>query len=119
MENKEQVYSMTGDSKLWSTHEDLMQQLKFFHSKGEEVEVWEADKKEWKHSDFIDLESILQDMQAAAMDKCGEIAEEYLNDVKTTDAEELEKYLAEWFNKNAGLDFYGVENAEKIMVVVE
>lgn len=53
------------------------------------------------------------------MDQCGEVAEEYLNDIKTVDAEELEKYLLEWLNKNAKLDFYGVENEKKIIVIVE
>ena len=117
MENKEQVYSRDGER--YGSYEDMMYELTEYYDIGEEVEVWEADKKEWKHSDFIDVESILQDMQAVAMDKCGEIAEEYLNDVKITDSEELKKYLSEWINKNAKLNFYGVENAKKIMVIVE
>ena len=117
MENSDQVYSIDGSD--YMSWDNLMAELYEIRHKGEEIEVWEADKKEWKHSDFINVESILQDMQAVAMDKCGEIAEEYLNDVEITDSEEFKKYLSEWFNKNAKLNFYGVENAKKIMVVVE
>jgi len=118
MDNKEQCYTQ-GDGEKWTDYEDLMNDLREHYNIGEEVEVWEADKKEYKHSDFIKFIDILEDIQAAAMDKCGEIAEEYLNDIKTVDAEAFEKYLLEWFNKNAKLNFYGVENEHKIVVVVE
>jgi len=118
MENKEQVYTQGGGEK-WTDYEDMMNDLRENYNIGEEVEVWEADKVEWNHSDFFNLEIILQDMQSEAIDRCGDVAEEYLDDVTATDSEEIEKYILDWLNKNAKLNFYGVENAKKIMVIVE
>lgn len=65
MKNKEQVYSMAGHD--YYPYEYLMSNLRDYHNIGERVEVWEADKKEYKHSDFINLESILQDMQTVRL----------------------------------------------------
>lgn len=117
MENKEQVYSMAGHE--YYGYNDLMDGLKEFYNIGESVEVWEADKKEWNHADFINVEGLIYDMQANAMDECGEVAEEYLNELTKDQKADLEKHIAEWFNENAKLNFYGVENAKKIVVIVE
>ena len=54
-----------------------------------------------------------------AMDRCGEIAEEYLNEITEDQKKDLEKHIADWFDKNAKLNFYGVENPRKIVVIVE
>lgn len=117
MENKEQVYSRAGEK--YGSYKDLMDDLKEFYFKGEEVEVFEADKVEFKHSDFIDVDDLIYDMQTSAADECGEVAEEYLNELTDTQKMDLEHHIAEWFNKHAKLNFYGVENARKIMVIVE
>lgn len=117
MENKEQVYSR--DEIHYGSYNELMYELKETYNIGEEVEVWEADKKEFKHSDFINLYDLIDNMQTAAMDECGEVAEEYLNELNEMQKLDLQICLSEWFNKNAKLNFYGVENAKKIMVIVE
>ena len=118
MENKKQVYTQ-GDGEKWTDYEDLMNDLKEHYNIGEIVQVWEADKKEWKHSDFINLESILQDIQFAAMDECGEVAEEYLNGLSDKKKDELKDHIADWFVQNGKINFYGVENEHRIVVVVE
>ena len=117
MENKEQCYSV--DNETYNSWENLMDDLQEFYDIGESVEVWEADKKEWNHADFIYAAHMIDDMQTAAMDECGEVAEEYLNELTKDQKTDLEKHIAEWFSKNAKINFYGVENPRKIMVVVE
>ena len=37
------------------------------YSKGEEFEVWEADKKEWKHKDFTNVNGLIEDIQYYAI----------------------------------------------------
>lgn len=117
MENKEQVYSTNNET--YTDYCSMMDDLREYHGIGESVEVWEADKKEWKHSDFIYAAHLIDDMQAAAMDECGEVTEEYLNELTKDQKTDLENHIAEWFNKNAKLDLYGVENERKIVVIVE
>lgn len=96
-----------------------MRELPDLYNIGERVEVWEADKVEWKHSDFVDVDDLICRMQDNAMDCCGDGAEEYLNKLNEMQKLDLHICIAEWFNKNAKLDFYGVENDKKIMVTVE
>ncbi len=115
MENKEQVYSR--DNEIYSSYEDMMHELTEYYDIGEEVEVWEADKKEWNHADFINVDDLIYNMQTDAMDECGEVAEEYLNELTVDQKDELEIYIAEWFDKHAKLNFYGVENEHKIMTM--
>lgn len=117
MENKEQCYSL--DESNYMSYEDMMHELQDSHNQGESVEVWEADKEIYQHKDFINIEVLIDSMQTLAVDECGEIAEEYLNELTFPQKYELERHIAEWFNKNAKLNFYGVENQRKIMVVVE
>ena len=117
-DQQEQCYSRYNGT--YCSYKYMMDDLKECgYNIGESVQVWEADKKEWKHSDFINLLGILQGMQSAAMDECGEVAEEYLNDITNTQADDLQKYLTDWFDKNSKLNFYGVENERKIVVIVE
>lgn len=117
MENKEQVYSMAGEH--YYDYKDLMKNLRDYHNIGESVEVWEADKKEWNHSDFINVEGFIYDMQANSMDECGEVAEEYLNGLSDKKKDELKNHIADWFVQNGKINFYGVENEKKIVVIVE
>lgn len=119
MQNKtqEQFYSIDGER--YSYYNDLMDELREYNNVGEEVEVFEADKKEYSHLDFINGYGVIEDMQTSAMDECGEVAEEYLNEITEEDKCDLAMHIAEWFHKNAKLDFYGVENERKIMVIVE
>ena len=117
MENKEQCYSL--DESNYMSYEDMMHELQYSHNPGESVEVWEADKEIYQHKDFINIEVLIDSMQTLAVDECGEIAEEYLNELTFPQKYELERNIAEWFNKNAKLNFYGFENQRKIMVVVE
>lgn len=118
MENKEQVYTQGGGEK-WTDYEDLMNDLKEHYNIGESVEVWEADKVELKHFHYIYAKDLIDAMQTRAMDDCGEIAEEYLNDLEDWKKAELEQHIAEWFDKNSKINVYGVENEKKIMVIVE
>lgn len=117
MGNKEQVYSRNGYS--YYSYEEIMKELRELLNIGSTISLWEADKKEWKHSDFINIDSVINDMQVQAVDDCGEAAEEYLNEITEDQKKNLEKYIADWFDKNAKLNFYGVENPRKIVVIVE
>lgn len=117
MEIEEQCYSV--DNEGYKSWEGMMDDLRESYEEGEEVLVWEADKKEYKHSDFIDVNVLINDMQCNASDEAGEVSEEYLNGLSDNKKDELKNHIAEWFNKNAKLNFYGVENEHKIMVVVE
>lgn len=117
MENKEQVYSV--DKSNYMSWENIMDELREGFNEGESVEVWEADKVVWKHSDFIDVETIRDDMQVFAMDECGEMAEEYLNDLTDQQKLNLRDTISAWLSVNAKLNFYGVENEHKIVVIVE
>ena len=117
MENKEQCYSV--DNERYSDYEDVMYELTEYYDIGESVEVWEAYKVVWNHSDFIDVDDLIYRMQENAVDCCGEVGEEYLNELTEDQKEDLKKHIADWFNKNSKINFYGVENEHKIMVVVE
>lgn len=117
MENKEHVYSIDGNK--YMSYEAMMCELRDYQNKGESVEVWEADKKEFMHTDFINVNDVIDNMQYLAMDECGEAAEEYLNELTEEQKANLEKHIAKWFNKNAKINFYGVENERKIVVIVE
>ena len=119
MQNKpqEQIYSIDGSH--YFDYEDLMNELREYNNVGEEVEVFEADEKEYHHTDFINVYDLIDNMQSRAMDECGEVAEEYLNEITDEDKCDLAMHIAEWFNKRAKIDFYGVENERKIMVIVE
>lgn len=116
---KEQVYSTNNEEYL--DYEDLMYKLQECcgYTIGESVEVWEADKKEFLHADFVDINDLIENMQSHAVDECGEFAEEYLNELNKMQKLDLHVHISEWFNKNAKIDFYGVENEHKIMVTVE
>lgn len=119
MQNKtqEQVYSIDGSH--YFDYEDLMNELREYNNKGEEVEVFEADKKPYIHADFINVDDLIDGMQTRAMDECGEIAEEYLNEITEEDKCDLAMHIASWFNKHDKINLYGVENERKIMVIVE
>ena len=117
MENKEQVYSIDGSK--WDTYDGMMSELRSEGGYGDEVDVWEADKKEFLHIDFVTVAALIDEMQVRAQDDYGEIADDYLQELTTDQKKGLEKHIAKWFNKNAKLNFYGVENEHKIVVIVE
>lgn len=117
MKNKEQCYSV--DNEGYKSWEGMMDDLRESYDEGEEVLVWEADKKEYKHSDFIDVNVIINDMQCNAYDEAGEVAEEYLNGLSDKKKDELKNHIADWFVQNGKINFYGVENEKKIMVIVD
>ena len=118
MENREQV-CMLGDGEKWTDYDDLMSDLRDIFDIGREVEVWEADKVEWNHTDFINVDDLIYGMQDNAADKCGEVAEEYLNDLTDEKKDDLKNHIAEWFETNAMINFHGIDNEHKIIVVVE
>ncbi len=70
MKNKtqEQCYSIDGER--FYSYKELMRRLLESYNKGEEVEVFEADKKEYSHLDFINDYGVIEDMQCMAMDEC-------------------------------------------------
>lgn len=119
MQNKTQEKCYSIDGERYYSYKELMRRLLESYNKGEEVEVFEADKKEYNHLDFINNYGVIEDMQSAAMDECGEFAEEYLNEITDEDKCDLAMRIADWFDKNAKINFYGLENERKIMVIVE
>lgn len=117
MENKEQCYSQ--DNEKYTDYANFMDDLKEFYNIGESVEVWEADKVEYEHTQFINVDDLIENMQSEAMDECGEVAEEYLNELTNDQKSDLYRHISLWFMQHSKINFYGVENAKKIVVIVD
>jgi len=87
---------------------------------GYKAEIFEADLRQAKHSDFISAQRLIEDLQERAYDNHGEWSECYLEDVSEEKIKELEKLIISWFDLNAKKPtFYSVENDIKIQVVID
>lgn len=75
--------------------------------------------KKGSASDYFIMNRVVEDMQERAWDECGEWAEGFLEDVPEKKWKELDKYICKWLDKNAKVNFYTVENVEKIVVTQE
>jgi len=119
MQNKEDLCYST-NNELYYDYCTVMDNLKEYHAVGDKVEIWEANAKRFKHSDFINSRYIIESIKERAYDECGEVAEDYLSDLTKDQINDLQDHISKWFEKNAGnIEFYGVENEHKIEVIVE
>lgn len=69
-------------------------------------------------SDFVRVDSILEDMQCAADDEGGEYAEGFTYCDKDAE-QELENLLSEWANKHLDCHFYRVTDSEEVFFTVD
>ena len=80
------------------------------------AEFWEGDKRPICAKDLIDVNSIIEDLSEAAYNICGEVAEDYLDDITKEQEQSLYEHVRNWLVYHKLLpEFYGVENIKKIL----
>lgn len=83
-------------------------------NEGESDFIFMADKICQKHSNFLDVDCVIEEMQDRASE-LGEWGESYLTDLSKEQKEELHSTVLDWFNKNISQpSFFLVENIQKI-----
>lgn len=116
-----------------STDEEIFNDGLFFSTKEEAIEggkiefTWEGEcpslfvgqVKSLELQMAVNVDSIIENIAENVYDEAGEVAEDYLNDVKKEHAEELESDLNEvllnWINKhNYKPTFFQVVNIEQV-----
>ena len=86
---------------------------------GDIVTIFEAEAIEYTHADFVNAESIIEDMQNCAYDTVGEFAETYLEELKKEDFKELDKLITDWLSMKADKPrFYTTINDKPIEVEI-
>lgn len=78
-------------------------------------------KEPLEHKISVDVDGVLEQIAENIYDKVGEVAEDYLRDVKQEHVEELQEkmdaVLHEWMEKHRYYpNFYGVNNVERINI---
>ena len=69
------------------------------------------------HKDIFNLRYLIEEMQDAAYEIADEYAEDYLKDLTTEKAKELEDLILQWLNKNVQQpNFFTVKNEKEISV---
>lgn len=116
------VYSHNGED--YNDHEvndvimTLVNQLheNEFHI-GAELSYHKAEAVRFKPSDFVRVDSILEDLQCQADDEGGEYAEDFTYCTKEAQ-DELDKLVSEWADKYLDCHFYRVKNSEEVPFTV-
>lgn len=80
---------------------------------------WKAQYEIAKHSDFISVENLIEDMQVAAFDSHGEWSEDYLSGLDNFKLKELEVLITNWFDNNVNINFFSVKNAVECEITKE
>ena len=84
---------------------------------GDTVTLVEGDEVPADHSQFVNGDRLIEELQERAYDEYGEYAEDYLVDVG--DVAELEALIVGWLNEHAKPPtFYRVDNMREISVTV-
>ncbi len=105
MKNGQWTTSINGeiyDGENYDTKEEAIVEYR------KEIKKWEKQPSEFYvgqiemvfTSQFVNVETIIDDIQCQAQDICGEVAEDYLYDIPEKQKEELEKLIVGWFDKN-------------------
>ena len=69
------------------------------------------------HKDIFNLRDLIEDMQDNAYEMADEYAEDYLKDLTTEKAKELEDLILQWLNKNVKQpNFFNVKNEKEITI---
>jgi len=105
----EKVFSL--DETAYHDYDEIVAIMK---DEGERDFIFMGNKIPQKHSYFLSVSCLIEDMQDRACE-LGEWAEGYLDDVTKEQKEELNNLVLDWFNKNiTEPSFFLVENIEKI-----
>ena len=110
-----EVYSIDGER-----YYNLDEMDDIIHSEEVNIDnsqIYKANKKEYKHKDFINVAYLIECMQDSAYDIADEYAESYLYDLSKDKLVELEKNISDWLDINAETPkFFSVENEVKISI---
>lgn len=107
--NKQYAFSLDGE-KFEIDSEVIMDKIK------EHKIIYVAEQKRALHKDFINIDSLIENMQEAANFE-SEYADDYLEDFKEEHESELEKLILEYMDKNlAQPNFYEAVNIQEISV---
>ena len=77
--------------------------------------VWIADAMKPKHSDFVNVYNIIENMAEEAWDVVGEAAEDY-GDVSKEAELELEAIVTAWAGKYCHITFFEVKNVREYIL---
>ena len=107
--NKQYAFSLDGE-KFETDSEIIMDKIK------EHKIIYVGEQKRALHKDFINIESLIENMQEAATFE-SEYADDYLEDFTEEHEFELEKLILEYMDKNlAQPNFYEAVNIQEISV---
>jgi len=113
----EYVYSL--DESAFYDYESIIETAKEDYEIGTEVTIYKGEPVEFNHSDFIDIEHIIDSIKERAFEECDEYADLYLNDLCKDSKKVLKEIIAEWLNKNTKKpNFYTVKNVVEIKVTI-
>ena len=106
------VYSI--DDEIYKTYEEIQEEIYELECPVKDVVVYEGWTNIIRHSDFINVDIVLEGMVDYAYDNHGEWTEGYLYDVTKEQAYELNNLLVRWFNKNIKQPtFYRISNIKE------
>lgn len=116
MSDPRYVYSVDGETynhdNLEDTIDDAITRCSSeIFEVGNELCYHKAIARDFIPSDFVNVESILDDMDCRASDEGGEWAEDFTYCSKEA-KDELEKLVSDWANKHLECSFYGIRNNE-------
>lgn len=113
MSEQEEVYSFNGE--LY--YEDLEMVIDDALFNNSET-ILVANKKELKHSDFLNPHLIIEEMQERVYTEYGEYwGDSYLENLKKDDLKELGRVINDFLVEKSGIvKFYGVENPKEVNV---
>ena len=98
----------------------IMDRVNDDYPKGQEVEVFKGERVEFTHKDFINSFVLFDNMEENAYEKADEYANSYKVRPEKEKAEELNKIIADWCDKNIKKpDFWTVKNIVKIKLISE
>ena len=107
--NKQYAFSLDAE-KFETDSEIIMDKIK------EHKIIYVGEQKRALHKDFINIDSLIENMQEAAAFE-SEYADDYLEDFKEEHESELEKLILEYMDKNlAQPNFYEAVNIQEISV---
>lgn len=116
------VYSHNGEEYNDHTEQDvimtLVNQLDHYEVYvGAELSYHKAEAVKFKPSDFVRVDSILEDLQCQADDEGGEYAEDFTYCSKEAQ-DELDKLVSDWADKHLDCHFYRVRNSVEVPFIV-
>lgn len=118
----------------WTTSIDgeLFMRGDEFDTKEEAIVEFRKEIKEWEKQpsefyvgkieltgtgEFVDGESILEDISVKAQDEVGEAAEDWLTDISNEESEELGDIIIKWLEDHGYKPtFFRIKNVEKVLV---